>query len=341
MNGNIKLSICCITYNHEKFIRQALDGFIMQKTNFKYEVLIHDDASTDGTRKIIEEYASKYPEIIKPIYQTENKFSKGIYVDQVYNWPRIQGEYVALCEGDDYWTDMYKLQKQVDFLDNHPDFTVCFHPVVVYWKDNFNDSTVFPSTELRFHKTELSFEELLKHNFIQTNSVVYRWQLKGKENKFPKDILPCDYFVHLLNAQNGKIGFLPEVMAVYRKHSAGIWAGCIVTDEWFKKCGIKHIRFYKIMEEYFHISKHKDKQIIANRLYEVLYKSKDEKALKEFNELFPAEYKIAKNFRFRNILSFGKRIIKKTYKIIYVLIVLILFLLIWIKPSDIQSFFCK
>ncbi|HHX61228.1 MAG TPA: glycosyltransferase [Epulopiscium sp.] len=103
------VSICCLAYNHEKFIRQALDGFIMQESNFPIEVLIHDDASTDDTANIIREYEKKYPEIIKPIYQTENQYSKGVGISVTYNFPRAKGKYIAMCEGDDYWTDPYYL----------------------------------------------------------------------------------------------------------------------------------------------------------------------------------------------------------------------------------------
>ena len=111
------VSICCITYNHAPYIRQCLDGFVMQKTNFTFEVLVHDDASTDDTADIIREYEARYPGIIKPIYQTENQYSQGVNVNRTYNYPRAHGKYIALCEGDDYWTDPLKLQKQVDFLE--------------------------------------------------------------------------------------------------------------------------------------------------------------------------------------------------------------------------------
>lgn len=116
------VSICTITYNHSQYIRECLDGFLMQKTNFAFEVLIHDDASTDGTEEIIREYEAKYPEIIKPIYEKENQWVKGRRGSNVFNFPRARGKYIALCEGDDYWTDPLKLQKQVDFLEGNPEY---------------------------------------------------------------------------------------------------------------------------------------------------------------------------------------------------------------------------
>src|SRR5690554_3017735 len=121
------VSICCITYNHEDFIRDAIEGFLMQKTSFPIEIIIHDDASTDNTANIIEEYANKYPDLFVTILQSENQWSKGggsIYARFVY--PRARGKYIALCEGDDYWTDPLKLQKQVDFLEANPEYILCF-----------------------------------------------------------------------------------------------------------------------------------------------------------------------------------------------------------------------
>lgn len=122
------VSVSVITYNHEKYIRQCLDGILMQNVNFPYEVLVHDDASPDGTADIIREYETKYPGIIKPIYQTENQYSQGKSVSR-FNWDRARGKYLAYCEGDDYWTDPGKLQKQVDFLEAHSEYVATAHRV--------------------------------------------------------------------------------------------------------------------------------------------------------------------------------------------------------------------
>lgn len=124
------VSVSVITYNHEKYIRQCLDGILMQNVNFPYEVLVHDDASPDGTADIIREYEAKYPDIIKPIYQTENQYSQGKTVSK-FNFDRARGKYLAFCEGDDYWTDPGKLQKQVDFLERHPEYIATAHRVKV------------------------------------------------------------------------------------------------------------------------------------------------------------------------------------------------------------------
>ena len=131
------VSINCTAYNHAPYIRQCLDGFIMQKTDFPIEILVHDDASTDGTADIVREYEQKYPNIIKPIYQTENQYSKGegTSINWTYNYSRAQGKYIAICEGDDYWTDPYKLQKQVGFLEANPEYGLCYTKVKAYWQE--------------------------------------------------------------------------------------------------------------------------------------------------------------------------------------------------------------
>lgn len=157
--SNILVSICCITYNHAPFIRKALDGFLMQqapscvpqgaKMSDWCEILIHDDCSTDGTDAIIREYAAKYPDLIFPLYEEVNQYSQGKEdVIDMYNYGRARGQYIAYCEGDDYWTDSYKLQKQVDFMDSHIDYSVCFHCFRNYIvkKDVFVENT--PPTQL-------------------------------------------------------------------------------------------------------------------------------------------------------------------------------------------------
>ena len=136
MKKNPKVSILCLTYNQKLFITQALDSFLMQKTDFDFEILIHDDASTDGTTKIIRQYQKKYPSIIKIIVQKENQFSKGnSEILTEYLFPLVKGKYIALCEGDDFFTDESKLQTQAEFLDNNPKCSLCFHPTRVIFEN--------------------------------------------------------------------------------------------------------------------------------------------------------------------------------------------------------------
>lgn len=209
-----KVSVVSVTYNHEAYIREALDGFVAQQTNFPVEIVIADDASTDATPAIIREYADRYPQLFRPILRSENI---GVHANFADTLSAARGDYIALCEGDDFWTDPRKLTKQVEFLDQHPDTTVCFHPVRVIYDDGTKDSE-FPPISWR---GDLSVEALLSRNFIQTNSVVYR--RLPRYDDLPPGIMPIDWYLHVRHAVNGEIAMLPETMAVYRRHAQGIW----------------------------------------------------------------------------------------------------------------------
>ena len=287
-----RVSILCITYNHARFIRDALDGFVMQKTNFPFEVLIHDDASTDGTADIIREYTEKYPDIIKPILQTENQWSRGGRISKIFQWPRIAGEYVAINEGDDYWTDPHKLQKQVDFMDAHTDYSVCFHPVHVVWDNGAHPDSIFPSKKHRFNKTTLELSDLLKHNFIQTNSVMYRWRRECID-LYPDGILPGDWYLHMLHAQVGKIGFIPDVMSVYRRNDGGIWTGAYESDAWFKKCSIPVLKFYENAQRQFNHNYFNEMVGVASASLCAFLRMGDMDMINKIRKMYPDVYDVA------------------------------------------------
>lgn len=208
------VSICCITYNHEQFIKKALDNFLMQKVDFKYEILIHDDASTDSTAKIIREYEKKYPDIIKPIYQTENQYSKGIKVSVTYNYPRANGKYIAICEGDDFWTDENKLQKQVDFLETHTDYSMCCHSA--YHVDT--DDNIIDIKGPFFEKGQLSAENAIIEDkgWIATASILFRKSVLLNTPSFFNEVSVGDYPLRLNCFSKGKIFFDDSIMAAYR-----------------------------------------------------------------------------------------------------------------------------
>ena len=222
-NKDILVSISCITYNHAPYIRECLDGFMMQQTNFPFEVLIHDDASTDGTTEIIREYAEKYPDIIKPLYEEENQWVKGRRGSAVFNFPRAQGKYIALCEGDDYWTDPLKLQKQVDFLESHPDYVMCTHHFNTYdqedgsfgedWNSDFTEDFTF----------DLDFFIKRDKWITQPLTLLFRQSaLNLKEyHQYPnaKDVT---LIYHIL--KKGKGIFLKDNMGIYRYHYGGVWS---------------------------------------------------------------------------------------------------------------------
>lgn len=216
------VSICSITYNHAPYIRQCLDGFLMQKTNFKYEIIIHDDASTDGTTEIIKEYAEKYPDLITPIFQSENQYSKGVrgfYARFVF--PRAKGKYIALCEGDDYWTDPLKLQKQVDFLEANPEYVMCSHCCKQYnQNENLFQTSWKPAQSLEYQKSDL----LKGYWFFHPLTVIFRRKSFDLTlyKRFPIS-MDAVLFYQLL--KNGKGFLFKEEMGVYRVHNGGVWSG--------------------------------------------------------------------------------------------------------------------
>lgn len=218
---NPLVSICCATYNHAPYIRQCLDGFVMQKTNFPVEILIHDDASTDGTQDIIREYEQRYPDIIKPIYQTKNQYSKGVKVSLVYNYSRARGKYIALCEGDDYWTDPYKLQKQVDFLESHPDYVMCSHRFDQYYED---EQCLVKDPDEAFQGTDYDLKNLIGGKWLtQTLTVMYRRSALDLK-QYESYGMSMDIILLYALLKNGKGYCFPEVMGVYRYHDGGVWS---------------------------------------------------------------------------------------------------------------------
>ena len=210
------VSVCCLTYNHAPYIRQCLDGFMIQKADFLIEVLIHDDASTDGTADIIREYEAKYPDSIKPIYQVENQYSKKIRsISGRFNFPRAQGKYIALCEGDDYWTDPYKLQRQVDFLETHEEVALSAENG---WVKNsvINKEHLFNEEK---NERLYSAYEMLQTRRFPTASVVF-------PAKYLEDILKlkftADTILWVLLSTKGRVHYNPVVSSVYNRGMHGL-----------------------------------------------------------------------------------------------------------------------
>ncbi len=212
-NNQIIVTISCATYNHELYIRQCLEGFVMQKTNFRFEAIVNDDASTDGTAAIVREFAQKYPDIIKPIYQKENQYSKGVDIFHQIMIPQAQGKYIAICEGDDYWIDPSKLQKQVDFLEANPEYGMCYSKIRRYLQAKKQYGRIWGGSSVQF-------EDLIHGNTIPTLSVLLRRDLylKYREEIQPekKGWLMGDYPMWLWFSHNSKIYFIDELTGVYR-----------------------------------------------------------------------------------------------------------------------------
>lgn len=217
-----EISIVCTTYNHERYIRDALKGFISQNTTYSFEVIVHDDASTDGTAAVIMDYARKYPEIIKPIIQEENQHSKGISIFRSYILPLAKGKYIACCEGDDYWCDSQKLQLQADYLESHPECPACAHDTTIYDCRTGKQRTL----------SKMTSEGMLPINLLLTNGSSYhtsslftRREIYENMPDFAKPRAGIgDYPKRVYLALIGGVYFIDRVMSVYRFRTDGSWS---------------------------------------------------------------------------------------------------------------------
>ena len=215
--GTPKVSIRITTYNHEPFIAQAIESVLMQEVNFDYELIIGEDCSTDRTRQIVKDYQRQYPDKIRLLLPERNMGRRHNFLQTL---KACRGQYIALLDGDDYWTSPYKLQKQADYLDGHPECAICFHNVMVIHED---EHPPYPFHAKRLNPV-LGMEDLLCNNFIPTCSTLFR---NGLFVEFPSifDNLPySDWPLHVLNAMHGTIGYIDEVMGVYRIHGRGHWS---------------------------------------------------------------------------------------------------------------------
>jgi len=201
-----------ITYNHEKYIAEAIEGVVMQKTDFPFELVIGEDLSTDNTRAICIEYQKKYPHIIRLRLNNPNQ---GMMLNWINNIESGQGKYTALCDGDDYWTDPYKLQKQVDFMEANPDFALCSHKVHTLMCDTLDEN-------IEMEKDVLTTEDLISKDWgLLTASIFFRKDAH-KTPDWYYTVKNGDYALQLIVSLSGKIKFLPEYMAVYRQHLGGM-----------------------------------------------------------------------------------------------------------------------
>lgn len=268
----IMVSICCTTYNHEKFIRQAIDSFLMQKTNFKYEIIIHDDASTDGTVNIIKEYAKKYPNIIKPIYEKENQYSKGKNpIDIAFK--ASKGKYIALCEGDDYWCDENKIQKQFDLMQNNKECSMCVHNTKIHDLSNIEKDKNFNDwSEIR----ELADYDI----FFEWNVHTSSYFMKRECASYPKEFWKYwfgDYVYLTMAYSSGKIIFLPDVMSVYNFNNK---QGITYKNNEDVSTRISKINCRKqYLEEYNEFTKGKYEKIVSERISEIEFEILSEEIL--------------------------------------------------------------
>jgi glycosyltransferase involved in cell wall biosynthesis len=219
------LSIAMITYGHSKFIKQAIESVLMQQTTFDFELIISNDCSPDTTDEIVQEIIDTNPNGHKIKYFSHKK-NLGMMPNFIFLLEQCRGNYIALCEGDDYWTDPQKLQKQVQFLEDNKEFSICFHNVKTLAGTQFNEENSRKNIA-----SVSTINDLATYNYIHTPSVVYR---NGLIPEFPAYFSTApigDYFLHMLNAKYGKIKYIDEVMAVYRLHDTSYWSSKEKSDK--------------------------------------------------------------------------------------------------------------
>ena len=221
-NAECLVSVLCTTYNHEKYIRQCLDSMVGQKTDFPFEIIVRDDCSTDGTGEIIREYGEKYPDTVIPMILEFNHFSRGLTNDSFARmFGMARGKYIAICEGDDFWTDPEKLQVQTDYLESHPDFSLCV--TASYFANP--DGTLKKGEVFRTDTVsrELTMEEIIDGWKAATNTVVYRKACLEEDVIIPflGTCVNEDYARMVYMAEKGKVYYMDRLTGAYRVGNPG------------------------------------------------------------------------------------------------------------------------
>lgn len=278
------VSVLTLTRNQASMIAENMESVLVQQTRFPFQHIIVDDASTDGTQDIINDYAARYPHI-KPIL-LKYRAPHGENVRALFE--QCRSKYAVLCDGDDYFTDSGKLQTQVDFMERNPDCALCFHPVSVVYEDGSPTKT-YPPADLLPGGERLwySLRDLLISNFIQTNSVMYRWRFQeGLPEWFDPTLIPGDWYWHLLHAETGKIAYLRKPMSAYRRHAASLYAHAEKNHVAHRRDhGLRELRTYSVCNAHFHNRYYKDFSRLARGVFadfvQNYLKTKDDSLLQE------------------------------------------------------------
>ncbi len=250
--GKPLVTICCITYNQEKYIEQTIKSFLMQETDFPFEIIIHDDASTDNTPNIMKKYAEKYPSIIRTIFQTENQYSQGHDMDS-FIWNIAKGDYLAICEGDDYWTDPQKLQIQTTKMKEHPECHISFHATL----ETMNDATesLNPHPRAKHYEKEQIFDSRTVlaggGSFMQTPSLMLYKDVVDNLPDFYYAAPAGDYPIQFLGSLNGGALYINRIMAVYRVGADGSWRKSIEDPDKYIKFQTEWVDSYLKINEYY------------------------------------------------------------------------------------------
>lgn len=243
----VMVSVFCMTYNQENFIRDTLEGFLMQKTNFAYEILIHEDASTDSTAEILRDYEQHHPDLIKVFYENENKYGKGI--DYYYDIlaPVSRGKYIALCEGDDAWIDEDKLQLQVDHMEKHPECSLIGHKAFLQYPPNWTKERDARSMGYRY-EGNVPYESMFIKWEIPTSSFLFRKDVYMEMPQFFRKAPTGDEPLEFYLAERGNVYFLDRVMSVYNKMTADSWSVRFLKND-FKKMAVYYSGYIDLFRE--------------------------------------------------------------------------------------------
>lgn len=268
MNNDILVSVAMITYKHQQFIAEAIESIVAQKASFRFQLIIGEDRSPDNTRQICEEYAAKYPDIVVLLPSDKNYGMIGNFTRTL---AACKGKYIALCEGDDYWTDEHKLQRQVDFLEQHPDFSLCFSDIGTINADGSEHPRTFPE----WTKDVVTIEDVVRRGyvFIPTATLVFRNILPNPMPEFYHKVISGDIALHLMLLDKGKGKMLPGKTAVYRMHEGGITK----SKDHQEQALIKQYQLYEEANEYL---EHRYDKVFREQLFKMsktilIYGSKD------------------------------------------------------------------
>lgn len=317
MKDDCKVSVICITYNHAMFIRRTLEGFISQKTDFQFEVIVHDDASTDGTTDIVREYYNKYPEIIVAMFEDKNQYSQGKFRDVRKKMTEmVRGEYIAWCEGDDYWIDPFKLQKQVDYLESNKEYSFCVSHVRYHDLYTKTDSLIPSDPSDRDYSTE---EIIIGGAIFQLSGIVMRADIY-------KQMPTCfrakgfgDIQIYLYGALSGKCHVLSDVMSQYNHGVDGSFTDRMMSADVEKRI-IHQTQYYSMLErvnEYYNYAYNDAFKYAIDRIkFSIAVLNKDYESAKQYSVFWKAYKKQVIRDRIANYMPWA-RVAKR--KLIYLL----------------------
>jgi len=294
------VSVAIVTFNHAAYIKKCIDSILSQQTNFLFDILIHDDASTDGTEEIVREYEVNFPDVIKPIYETENQWIKGRKGSIVFNYPRAQGKYIAFCEGDDYWTDPLKLQKQVKVMEEHHQISLCVHKVNRISATTCYDLEPIQPAECSRY---FSIEDVIRGGggLFGSNSILFRTSCLENYPKFLLEVPIEDYPLVIFMALKGDVFYINSAMSVYRKNVPGSWTMSNSNDP--KKVILLRLKLIEMLNKLdehtnFVFTKSIQEKILDYN-FRILFHKKDYRSLflPEYRHLLKSKYSFRSRVR--------------------------------------------